>query len=170
MKPKLTQRKQAKNIIPTLHNNNRSEIKQSKVETTMMLAVIHRQNSTHHLKCYSVVHPLNFWQYRPGIHLKTCQQHLYTFLHAAWCLTEYVKDFCKMKNKMKILSVTQHWINEQRDRSLEHVTSCEFPNHAQCKKYWPTSFWGWLWKISYDLIMGNFKLLLQVVDTAIISK
>ena len=26
--PKLTQRKQAENIIPKLHNNNRSEIKQ----------------------------------------------------------------------------------------------------------------------------------------------
>ena len=123
MNPKLTQRKQAKNIIPALHNNNRSEIKQSKVETTMMFVVIHRQNSTLHLKCYSVVHPLNFWQYRVGIHLKTCQQHLYTFLHAAWCLTEYVKDFCKMKNKMKILSdsALDKWTARQISRTCNKL-------------------------------------------------
>ena len=59
---------------------------------------------------------------------------------------KYVKEFIgchasliavpkkKCATKMKILSLTQHWIKEQRDRSLEHVTSCEFPNHAQCKK------------------------------------
>ena len=35
---------------------------------------------------------------------------------------------------MKILSLTQHWIKEQRDRSLEHATSCKFPNHAQYEK------------------------------------
>ena len=60
MKLKLTQRKRVKNfIILTLHNN-KSEIKQLslKVETTMMLAVIHHHNSTRHLKCYSVVYPL----------------------------------------------------------------------------------------------------------------
>ena len=35
---------------------------------------------------------------------------------------------------------------------------------------WPVSFWGWLWNISHYVIMENFKLFLQVVNTAIISK
>ena len=38
------------------------------------------------------------------------------------------------------------------------------------KNDWPTSFWGLLSNVSHDVIMENFKLLLQMVDTAIISK